>query len=92
MGNFAISDYFDATLGLDDIYAASKVEIGKKYMAEHQIDRAVLIGDSTHDFEVADAIGADCILVSNGHQSAAMLEKCGVTVLENISELSSLVL
>ena len=51
-------------LGLGDIYAKSKVELGLRFMQEEGIDpaRAVMIGDSVHDFEVAQAMGTACVL------------------------------
>ena len=35
----------------------------------------MLIGDPIHDFEVANEIGIDCMLVANGHQSKSRLEE-----------------
>ena len=35
----------------------------------------VLIGDTIHDFEVAEEIGADSILIASGHQSKERLTK-----------------
>jgi phosphoglycolate phosphatase-like HAD superfamily hydrolase len=33
--------------------------------------RAVFIGDTTHDAEVARTLGVSCVLLSTGHQSRA---------------------
>ena len=53
-----------AVLGLGDIYAKSKVEVGLAYLQEAGFDpaKAVMIGDSVHDFEVAQALGVGCVL------------------------------
>ena len=50
-----VTGYFDRLLGLGDIYAKSKVEVGLAYLKENGFDpaRAVMIGDSVHDYEVA---------------------------------------
>ena len=42
-----VTGYFDRLLGLDDIYAKSKVEVGLAYLKENGFDpaRAVMIGD-----------------------------------------------
>jgi len=48
---------------------------------------ALLIGDTTHDFDVATEIGADCILVASGHQNHKNLQQCGVPVFDSIKEL-----
>jgi len=47
----------------------------------------LLIGDTLHDYEVASEIGADCILVANGHQSRNILLESGTKVINNILEL-----
>ena len=47
----------------------------------------VMIGDTVHDFEVAQAMGTDCILISNGHNSRERLEKTGVLVLDSLEEV-----
>ena len=54
-----VTGYFDRLLGLGDIYAKSKVEVGLAYLKENGFDpaRAVMIGDSVHDYEVAQALG-----------------------------------
>ena len=87
MSGFNISGYFDELLGLTDIYGKSKVEIGLDYMKQNQIENAVLIGDSLHDYEAAQALGVDCMLIPNGHQSREKLQTCGVPVLDDISEV-----
>ncbi len=61
-----VTPYFDRLLGLGDIYAKSKVEVGLAYLQEAGFDpaKAVMIGDSVHDFEVAQALGVGCVLQS----------------------------
>lgn len=83
---FQIRDYFIGLAGLDNIYAESKIEIGKKWVENLSYDEEdiLLIGDTKHDFEVAEALGIDCILVATGHQSQKRLEKCGVKVFDNL--------
>ena len=47
----------------------------------------LLIGDSLHDHEVAEALGVRCLLISQGHQSHARLAQCGAPVLHCLSDL-----
>ena len=87
--HFGIKDYFIDLNGLDNIYAASKIDIGKKWIKKsgYKKGEVVLIGDTIHDFEVAEAIGADSILIAGGHQTKERLSKCGVPVYDNLSSL-----
>jgi phosphoglycolate phosphatase len=84
---FDIAHYFNDILGLTDIYAKSKIDIGKEYISDNNPDRAILIGDTTHDYEVANALSIDCLLIANGHQSKQTLLKCGVPVLDEIIQV-----
>jgi len=86
---FELTSYFTDIIGLDDIYAAGKVENGRKYIAGLDLapDQILFIGDTIHDFEVAQAMGVNCLLMANGHNSHRRLEGCGVPVCETFSEV-----
>ena len=84
---FGIAGFFDELLGLPDILAAGKIEIGREYVARAGVGRALLVGDTVHDKEVADALGADCVLVAGGHQDRARLEGCGARVVDRLGDL-----
>ena len=87
MKEFDILYYFDKILGLPDIYASSKIDVGLDYMSRKKVRRAVLIGDTEHDAEVARSLCVDCLLIANGHQSRERLTACGAPVLENIAQV-----
>ena len=55
-------------------------------MLPHQASEVVLIGDTLHDAEVAEAIGVDCVLVAHGHQSKQRLKQGGVPVVDSLRE------
>jgi len=82
-----IENYFDAVIGLMDTYAKGKVDIGLEFIKANKIDKAILIGDTVHDFEVAQKLGVDCILVSGGHQNKNKLLKCNVPVFDGLNEI-----
>jgi phosphoglycolate phosphatase len=82
-----IKDCFNEILGLDNIHAYSKVYIAKDWYDAEAPQRAVLIGDSLHDYEVAQALGIECILIANGHQSKAILQGSKTLVIDDIREL-----
>jgi phosphoglycolate phosphatase len=87
---FGVDAYFDEILGIPDIYAASKMEIGKVYIAREKPGKAVLIGDTAHDREVAHALGVDCVLVANGHQSKNTLLSCDALVVDCLADVRAI--
>lgn len=90
--HFNLTKYFIGIKGLDNIYAGSKVEIGRKWITELGLKKneVILIGDTLHDKQVADEIGADCILIANGHQDKSVLQAAGVQIFDGLSELKLL--
>jgi len=82
-----IEQYFDEVLGLDNIYAFSKVGIGKEWIKDKNPDDCFMIGDSLHDKEVADEMGIKCILVAKGHQAKDVLVKECKNVVDDIREI-----
>ena len=87
---YGISDGFDSIYGLGDIHAHSKTELAKKWREENPHSIALFIGDTEHDFDAAEAMGADCALVCGGHQPRETLKKCGAEVYDSITELCEL--
>lgn len=88
----SIFDFFEGVFGLDNHYAVSKIERGEQLLNQYNIekDKAWIIGDTNHDYEVAKKIGTKCILVSDGHQSEVRLIKTGSTVISELSEIKSI--
>ena len=80
---------FEEVLGIGDVYASSKVQLAKDYLARSGIDPsdAVFIGDTNHDAEVAQAIGVRCLLISGGHQTDEVLMKANATVLKSLQDV-----
>lgn len=92
MRRYDVTPYFDAVLGLDHIYATSKVEIGREWLRTQQIDPAdcVMIGDTLHDAQVAEALCCRCILAAGGHQSRRVLESAGCEVVDGVEAAARL--
>lgn len=85
-----ILKYFDDVIGNDNIYAVGKADIALNWLDAHEeidISRALLIGDTTHDFEVAEAMCCDCALVARGHNSRSDLAATGSPVFSDGKEL-----
>ena len=87
IADFGIKDYFDDIMGIGNIYAASKLELAKKWRLEHPAEKVIFIGDTTHDIETAKILDADCFIVCAGHQSRERFEGCDVTVVNSLTEL-----
>jgi phosphoglycolate phosphatase len=86
---YTIKSYFTNVCGLDDYYANGKIEIAKNLLAHigENESTIVIIGDTTHDYEVARSLGIDCILFNGGHHSRKKLEQCGVRVLDTLADI-----
>lgn len=86
VNQFKVSHLFDNVVGIADKLAGSKVEYGRKLMATVPIHArdTILIGDTDHDLEVAEALGIDMILVEHGHQCVTRLREVHHTVLKVI--------
>ena len=88
ISHYGLSDYFGRIDGLDNIDAGAKIELGKRHIAAigESPEMVVMVGDTPHDKQVADAMGVACALVACGHTSRRRLEKVGEPVFENPAE------
>lgn len=84
---------FDNVLGLDNIYATSKVLVAKDFINNNKINpkEVLLVGDTTHDFEVASELGFKVILFAGGHQSITVLSKTNAPIISDLSEVLNFV-
>lgn len=85
---FGIYELFDDVVGISNIYAVSKLESAMNYFKGKDLSESILIGDTNHDKEVADALGCKCILVAKGHQSLERLKECNDIVYNSIKEVN----
>ena len=88
-----LSNYFIKVLGIDNQYATGKTEVGLAWIKElkYDLNEIIMVGDTPHDSDVADAMGIDCVLVENGHVSRKRLEKTGRKVISNLSKFYKLI-
>lgn len=89
VNDLGITDFFDSIGGINDHYAAGKIENAVSYLKKSDINphEALLIGDTLHDAEVAHEIGCNCVLIAAGHQSAERLKVNGNEVFNSLEEL-----
>lgn len=93
LDNYSIKRYFKFIVGLDNIYAGGKAELGLKLMDMIGIDKSqiLFIGDTLHDAEVASLMDVDSVLLSIGHQAKEKLINNGSIVLDNLNELPKII-
>ncbi len=84
-----IINYFEDIQGINDHYAHSKLDMGKNLMQQLNVDpnTTIMVGDTTHDLEVAAGLGIECILVSTGHQSEERLFKATPNVIPKLADI-----
>ena len=87
LSELGVIDCFDEILGLNNIYANSKLAVGLDFIKDKNRDDCIMIGDSLHDYEVAREMGIRCILIARGHQDRKTLEKECDEVYDSISEV-----
>jgi len=87
---FPLQPYFHDILALDNIHAYSKAELACAYIEQQGLlpEQLIFIGDSVHDYEVAQAVKASCILIANGHEHRSRLDQTGAVVIDCIQDLN----
>lgn len=71
-----VKDLFHNLYGINNIFAASKLERGRELIRETEstLEKTVLIGDTDHDLEVGQKLGIHVILIAHGHQNVEHLQ------------------
>lgn len=89
VAHLGIETWFDDILGIEDVYAFGKADLARNWLTRQGgvPSSMLMIGDTTHDAEVARILGCSCILVAAGHQCASRLEACGFPVVGTVSEV-----
>lgn len=88
-----ISDLFNGIIGLDNIHAASKIECGRNYILNNNINpcETLMIGDTNHDYEVSKALGFKSVLYTGGHQAKDVLAKENALMVDDMLDLVKIV-
>ena len=86
---YRLTGVFDDVLGLPDRKLGSKYQNAKNYFEKNGIDakNTLFLGDLTTDAQMARALGADCILIANGHMSKSVCQKECEKVFDNVYEV-----
>ena len=85
--------YFDTVLALSDYNAGDKTYLARKYLDDNGIspENAVVIGDCVFDCKMAEAIGACCILTTQGHQTITELSVTSAEVVDSLLEIRNII-
>ena len=91
--HFGLVPYFDRITGVDDHHGRGKSHRAVDHLAALGVrgHRAVLVGDTAHDAEVAEACGANCILVAFGHYDMQRLQGAGVPIAHSMDEVRRII-
>lgn len=84
---YGIYDRFDAVLGAADYYAGSKIERAVEYLKASGAGRVLVVGDLEHDAEMAAQLGADCVLLTSGHENRERLYAANAKVISDLRDL-----
>lgn len=86
---YGISEYFEAILGSADYLAGSKIDRARAYLEASESEKisVLVVGDLVHDAEMAAEIGADCVLLSSGHENPTKLKNTKMEIIGNLEEL-----
>lgn len=92
IADLGVQPFFSGIFGQDDHYAHGKTDVGLRLLRETGIDpgKAVFIGDTEHDAEVAEEMRVDCILIPNGHHTEERLRRCKGMVVPSLTALENL--
>ncbi|MFC0876277.1 HAD family hydrolase [Saccharicrinis sp. FJH2] len=87
--DYNLEQYFDVVLGIDDHYGGGKAHLGNLILEQSGFSpgEVVWIGDTYHDYEVADSIGIKTVFVACGHQNREILLQSGCAVFETLSDI-----
>ena len=73
--HFKLDRYFMHVYGIGDKMAGSKIARGEELIrtAKAPLEKTVMVGDTLHDLEVAQALGIEALLIAHGHQDVERL-------------------
>ena len=87
--HFAVDQFFCFIDGAKDIEARGKNERAHEHLSEMGINPAdaLLVGDTSHDWEVAQIIGCRSLLFTRGHVETDRLKRDGSTLITSLSQV-----
>lgn len=86
---FGIASYFDAVSGAGDFISEGKTQRARALLQQLGVSPAntLAVGDMVHDFDTAQSLGAHCVLIPNGQQSAEKLRTTGARIATSLFQI-----
>lgn len=86
---YNIEIYFDDIIGMKDTKVGDKTSNAKQYIKQNNLssENLLFIGDLTSDSDMAKCLGANCILIPNGHNSKNRCLSQGFPVVDDLNEI-----
>ena len=80
---------FKRVRGTNSTHGKGKLDEAFSLIEEEGLNReeTLLVGDSTHDYEVAQRCGFKCLLIASGHQAKYRLEKVCPSVEDDFKDI-----
>ena len=87
--HFGLTKYFMEILGIDNIHALGKEEVGRAYIKKEGISpkECLYVGDTTYDFELSHRLGIMPLLFTGGHQSKEKLLTKRAIVIDDMYDI-----
>ncbi len=87
VAHFQLTNYFQIIQGSQPkLSYKGKLDYAKDILLANEGPK-LLIGDTLHDYEIAEALGIDCLLVAQGINHYDLLKTSGARVLSKHSEI-----
>lgn len=92
VAHFQLNGYFERVIGNSNNLAHGKADYAKEFLRESGVvpARALFVGDTDHDFEIASSIGCGCALLTAGHQTKEHLSTLGAQLVDSLCEVPEL--
>ena len=89
INHFGLRPYFTDVVGIADHHAAGKTEVAKRWMSRSRLkpDTVLFVGDTTHDYAVAQALGVDSCAIYSGHHSRKRLSATGMRLIDSLIDV-----
>lgn len=90
--HFGVEGYFEAVSGAGDYISEGKIERARALFEKRAIrpEQTLCVGDMVHDYELARALGTQCVLIPNGQQAAEKLRGTGARLERDLAAIPAL--